>query len=207
MSDNRPKFSEFVDVLLVGLYEADRADPGSFFDLNALAKGLISVIPVDWVFDAAKVLESRLLAQCLYSYGAIRARLTGEGRLYVEEGRGITKQVLQDPEQYFVNIKGNQNQVVIGQTGGSIGVSVQTDIQIQREPAFRELAGIRSALDNDATLSDQDKEQAQSFVKIMETELKRPTPRRQLLSAMLDALSRIASIATKVASLVRLLGG
>jgi hypothetical protein len=207
MSDNRPKFSEFVDILLVGLYDADEKNPGKFFDLNALSKALKISVPLDWVFDAGKVLESRLLAQCLYTYGATHGRLTGEGRLYVEGGRGITRKVTEHPEQYFVNIHGNQNQVVVGQTNSNVVQTVQADIETQREPVFREIAEIRKALGDDPTLNPGDKEEAQSLLKIVETELRKPSPRRQLVSAMLDALSKITSIATNVASLMRILIG
>lgn len=207
MPASRMKFSEFVDVLLVRLYEADEQSPGRFFDLNALAKSVKTEVPLDWVFDAAKVLESRVLAQCLYTFGATQARLTGEGRLYVEEGRGTTKRVVEHPDQYFINVSGPNSQVVVGNKESTVTLTARTDIEIQREPAFRELDGIREALTSDITLSAADKEEAQTLLKVVEIELRKPSPRRQLLGTMLDALSKITSIATGVATLTRLLTG
>ena len=87
------RFSQFVDLLMVRLYELDLQEGDRFFDLNAIARQIRESVPSGWVFDAAKVLQTRGLAECIFTFGGIQAQLTGEGRLYVEEGRGVTRDV------------------------------------------------------------------------------------------------------------------
>lgn len=86
------KFSEFVDLLLFKLYEADADGGGTgFFNLDQMANDIKGDVPSEWVFDAAKVLETRALADCVFTFGGTLGKIAGEGRLYVEEGRGFTK--------------------------------------------------------------------------------------------------------------------
>jgi len=118
------KFSQFIDLLLARLYEAQRQNPDGMVDLNEIAADLRESVPDDWVVDAAKVMQARGLADCIISYGACHARLTGEGMLFVEEdrGSGIIRQYRQEPAQFFqhVHVSGSgHHQVIVGssQTG------------------------------------------------------------------------------------------
>ena len=95
------KFTDFVDLLLVALYEADQSDNGDGFqDLGALAATIKGDVPRDWVFDAAKVLETRMLADCIFTFGAPRedyrprAALRRKRAGVHEEGPRITCDVL-----------------------------------------------------------------------------------------------------------------
>ena len=56
------KFTEFVDLLLVALYEDLIGN--EFQNLEALAATIKGDVPPDWVFDAAKVLQTLALADC-----------------------------------------------------------------------------------------------------------------------------------------------
>ncbi len=86
------KFTEFVDLLLVALYEADQSDGGNDQNLGELAMMIKGDVPLDWVFDAAKVLDNRGLADVIFSFGATHAKISGQGRLYVEAEQGFTKE-------------------------------------------------------------------------------------------------------------------
>ena len=59
------KFSQFMDLLLVKLYEADQRDSTQFVDLESLAKEIKGDIPQGWILDAGKVLDTRALADVL----------------------------------------------------------------------------------------------------------------------------------------------
>src|SRR5437868_1222212 len=103
------KFTDFVDLLLVALYEADQSENGNEFqDLDALAATIKGDVPRDWVFDAAKVLQTRALADCIFTFGGTHAKISGQGRLYVENEQGFTKQAQQFHTTYYnVTVSGS----------------------------------------------------------------------------------------------------
>jgi hypothetical protein len=199
------KFSQFVDLLMTRLYELDHQQGDRFYDLNALAAQIREAIPPGWVFDAGKVLQTRGLAECLFTYGGIQAQLTGEGRLYVEEGRGITKEVSDHPENYFnVTVIGDSNQVaaVHGQSAAT-----QSQTLKERAPAFRVLQEIERTLNSDQSLDGPRKLEAGTLLNLLRIQLEKEEPDRSLVGALLDSLGRTSSIAGVVANLVKILNG
>jgi hypothetical protein len=201
----RMKFSEFVDALLVRLYELDRdALDAGFFNLDEVARQFIDAVPRGWVFDAAKVFENRGFARCLFTYGGVSAELTGEGRLYVEEGRGTTKQIQQHPDNYFITVAGNNNQVVAG--AGNTASQSATAIA-QRAPTFSLIDDIDNALERDASIDALQRAEAKTYVKVIRLQIEKTQPDMTVISAVLDPLSRIPSIAGKIANLAQLLNG
>jgi hypothetical protein len=196
------KFSEFVDLLLVKLYELDREQGQSgFFDLNRLATDIKGDVPREWVFDAAKVLETRALADCIFTFGGTHAKISGEGRLYVEEGRGITKKVQEAPSTYYVNINGSNNQVVAGHNATEIR---QTAVTNDQTPVAALLKEIDERIQSDAGLPKESREEALVLTDVVRREIKKIEPNRTLLGAVLDPLSKISSIAGNVATLIKL---
>jgi hypothetical protein len=196
------KFTEFVDQLLVKLYELDAETPGEFHNLSAIAESLKSDVPADWVFDAGKVLDSRALADVLFTFGGTDAKISGEGRLYVEEGRGTTKDIQTNPQNYYVTVSGSNNQVVAGSTTQAVTHTIT--IEQERAPAFALLDQIVQKLNRDSTLPAPQKEESLTYANLIKQELAKPEPNRNLIAAVLDPLSKVASIAGAVASLVRL---
>jgi hypothetical protein len=196
------RFSEFLDLLLVRLYEADRQTPDDFADLTALARTIKGDVPVSWVMDAGKVLETRAFADVLFTFGATYAKITGEGRLYVEEGRGTTKKIQEQPATYYVTVSGNNNQLVTGPIAGNI--SQASSLEEQRAPAFKLLKEAKERLRGDPALQGSTNVEANAYLDLVGLELKKPEPNRHIISAVLDPLSKIASIAGTIASLVKL---
>src|SRR5256885_7315151 len=91
MPATKLKFSQFVELLLVRLYELEQEQSSTeFFDVDAIARELKDPVPEGWTFDAAKVLQSRGLIDCIFTLGGAHAHLTGEGRLFIEEDKGRT---------------------------------------------------------------------------------------------------------------------
>lgn len=199
------KFSEFIELILARLYDLERnAADGVLFDVNAIAKDLKESVPTHWVFDAGKVLESRGWAQVALTFGGgCHARLTGEGRLYVEEerGTGIIHRYRQAPTQ-FVTVSGTGNQVVLGNTGGSI--SQRTLIEAERAPALELLQRLRETLRQDLNVSASERDDLLGDIDAIEQQVRRREPNRAAVAALLDPLSRIASISGLVADLIRL---
>lgn len=199
------KFGQFLDLLMARLVERQTEAPaGTLIDLNQVARDLKVEVPDQWVFDAGKVLESRGWAQVLFTFGGgCHARLTGEGRLYVEEerGTGIIHEYHQAPDR-FVSVSGTNNQVIIGSTIGTVSQTVT--IEQERAPSFRLLDQIKDVLRRDPILDDSERQDLLSDVQMVEQQLKRREPNRAVLAALLEPLSRVASIGGFVADLIRL---
>jgi len=197
-----PKFSELVDLILVRLYDLERnARPGGLFDVNAIVRTLKDKFPEQWVFDAGKVLESRGWGQVLFTFGGgFHARLTGEGRLYVEEerGTGIIKQYRMHPEYFVIETPETNKAAAAGTTGA-------TAIEQERAPALQIVAQLREMLRVESTLSAAERDDLLSDVEMVEQQLKKREPNRAALAALLEPLARVTSIAGLVSELVRLL--
>lgn len=197
------QFKKFIDLLLVRLYELDRAEGGGFFDINSIAREVKDPVPSNWSFDAAKVLETRGLAQCIYTFGGAQAQLTGEGRLYVEEERGTTRKIREAPANYFnVNISGNNNQIAAGHHHQ--GTTQTLTLEQEREPAFRLLDEATKALQDDQTLNGATRAEGQTYLELLRLQLRKQEPDRSLVAAVLEPLSKISSIAGNIATLIRL---
>jgi hypothetical protein len=194
------KFTEFVDLLLVALNEADG---NNLQNLEALATTIKGDIPPDWVFDAAKVLQTRGLADCIFTFGGTHAKITGQGRLYVERKEGYTKEAQESRSTYFnVTVSGSGNQVVTGQDVS--GVS-QTVTQPESSPALRLLDEMAEKIQSDNTLAGPTKLEATTYTNLLRFEVTKHEPNRTLIATLLESLSKIASIAGSVASFIRLL--
>jgi hypothetical protein len=196
------KFTEFVDLLLVKLYDLDQTQGSDgFFDLDALAKQIKGDVPTGWVFDAAKVLDTRALADCMITFGGAHAKISGEGRLYVEEGRGITKSAQEAPDSYYVNVNGSDNQIVVGHSQSDIR---QNGGAADESPVAKLVDEMAKRIEADSTLAPSAREEALTYTKLVLHEVKKPEPNRSLIAAVLEPLSKIASIAGSVASLIKL---
>lgn len=203
--DTALRFSEFIDLVLARLYELEQeVGPGALFDVNALTRELRADVPPQWVFDAGKVLESRGLAQLAFVFGGgCHARLTGEGRLFVEEerGTGIIKQY-RGSRASFVSVSGTGGQVMVGRDTGQVSQTVA--IEREREPAFLLLRRVKEALGRDAALTEAERADLLTDVEMIEQQLRKREPNRPAIAALLEPLSRVASLGGLLADLVRL---
>lgn len=200
------KFGEFVDLLLARLYELEQSEGGNFeyFDLEAIARELREPVPPQWVFDAANVLEARMLASCAVSFEGASAHLTGQGRLYVEEekGTGIIRKFHEAP-QNFVVVSGTGNQVNVA--GGTQSVNSQTATIEQQPLVFQLLRKIQEKLEHDGSLGERQKQDLLTDFAAVESQLRKREPNRPALAALLEPLSSVASIAGLVVDLIKFL--
>src|SRR5580692_12546916 len=106
-------FSEFLDRLLLRLYELDRnaENPSHFFNLSEIAGELRDRPPEKWVFDAANVLRTMGWATVEINSMAVSAMISGNGRLYVEQGRGKINDIQRNRSNiYNLSVTGDHNQ-------------------------------------------------------------------------------------------------
>jgi hypothetical protein len=195
------RFTDFVDLLLVALYDQSDDEKG-FQNLEALAATIKGDVPHDWVFDAAKVLQTRGLADCIFTFGGTHAKITGQGRLYVERGEGFTKEAKNQGAAYYnVTVSGSGNQIVTGQGASGVSQTVTQPIS----PAQRLLDEMEQKIQNDNTLAGPTKLEAATYTKLLRFEVTKQEPNRTLIATLLESLSKIASIASNVTSFIRLL--
>jgi F0F1-type ATP synthase alpha subunit len=205
MSAPSHKFSDFVDLVLVRLYEMDQVDSDSFVDLSSVQREIIGNVPASWLLDAAKVLQARSLADCMINSSGVFAHISGEGRLYVENRQGKTGEIEDKRSNYYITVSGSNNQVVAGQTIGSTTQTISVD---QSGGPWGHLVDtIEEKVKNDASLGHEDKEQALSYVKVVRGELRKREPNRSVVAAVLEPLSQIISVASQVANLIKVFNG
>jgi len=205
MSAPSHKFSDFVDLVLVRLYELDQADSDSFVDLSSVQKDIKGDVPASWLLDVAKVLQSRNLAQCIINSRGVFAHVSGEGRLYVEDRRGKTGEIEDNKSNYYITVSGSNNQVVAGQTTGPTTQSMSNDQS--RGPWGQFVDTIEEKVKNDASLGAEERDQALSYVKVVRGELRKPEPNQTVIAAVLEPLSHIISVAGQVANLIKAFNG
>jgi hypothetical protein len=92
------------------------------------------------------------------------------------------------------------NQVIVG----SSTVSQAITIEQERAPAFHVLRQLKETLRHDAVLTGPEREDLLMDVEMIEQQLRKREPNRAVLAALLEPLSRVASIAGFVADLIRL---
>jgi hypothetical protein len=204
----RMKFAEFVDLLLMRLYEADQKAGSTPVDLNALVQDLKDPVPEDWTRDAAKILNSRGLADCMFTFGAVHGSLTGMGRLFVEEdrGTGIIPQYKESPDRFVrVTVLGNNHNVNVNVGGNAASVTQSQMIERERQPVFQLVDEAATRLKSDGTLTEDERKELLSDIEALRGQLKRREPNRPAIAAILTPLSKITSIATQIASLIKLL--
>ncbi|MGB7159694.1 MAG: hypothetical protein WBD40_16625, partial [Tepidisphaeraceae bacterium] len=145
-------------------------------------------------------------ANCIFTFGGVEAQISGEGRLYVDEGRGVTGRAKENEAQYFnVVVTGDNNQVVTA-SPQSI-VSNDVPVETLRQPAFAVLREMRHVIDGSSQLSNSQKIEANTYVNLIELQLKKPDPDRRVIAAVLDPLGKVAALASHVANLIKFFNG
>jgi len=202
----RMRFAEFVDLLLMRLYEVDQKAGSTPVDLNALVQDLKDPVPEDWTRDAAKILNSRGLADCMFTFGAVHGSLTGMGRLFVEEdrGTGIIPQYKANREKFVqVNVSGSNNNVNFNLGGHQVSVNQSQTIEQEREGVFRLLDEAAGKLAEDRALAEEERKEFLRDIDSLRDQLKRREPNRPAIAAILTPLSQVASIASQIARLIK----
>jgi hypothetical protein len=204
ISNSGLSFTEFVELMLARLVEADRQQPGAYVDLVPLAEELKQETPQAWIFDARTALEQRGLVRALKVLGRTApAMLTGEGRLYVEQGgeTGIINEYTHHRSN-FVIVTGSNNQIAVGVEGDVHQTSVTAGVP--RE-AFDLLDRIEELISSDQSLVDEDRNEALDDVRAARGQLEKKEPNKRAAIALLDPLAKIATVGGFIAKILSLL--
>ncbi len=190
--------------MLARLVEADQAGPGAYVDMFALVEDLRQEIPTDWVFDARDALELRGLVHPLKVMGRTApAKLTGEGRLYVEGGgqTGIIGDYRERPST-FVVVTGSGHQVAVGVEGDVSQASGGAAIPSE---AWALLDRIELGLAEDEPVDDAQRHEALTDVRAAREQLQRRQPNRNAARALLEPLANLATVGELILRVLALL--
>jgi hypothetical protein len=199
----RLTFAEFIDLALARVAEADRDSPGEYIDLYQVAADLNDDISDQWVFDAAKHLDYQGLVNWMKVMGRTApVALTGDGRLYVEQG-GVTGVIAEYREQpwQFVLISGEGHNVAVSQTGGVTQAANRAEGDV-----FVLLSQIENGIEADQTLSPEAKAAAQIDLQAVRGQLQKPEPNRTVIKALLEPMTALASVGSLVLKLIEVVG-
>jgi hypothetical protein len=197
-------FSEFIAILLTRLYELEKNHKlTGFINLSMVAKELNIEIHPNWIFDAGKLLESRGLTTNVYSMGGnVSSKLTGEGRMYVENGRkeenNIIAQYYSSPSNFI--IKGDNNQVSI--SGNKSSITQYQEISQDKKELFNILAEMKKKIESDNTLTHESKNEIKTDLESIELQIKKKEPNKKAIASLLEQMSHISSIAGLVGNLI-----
>ena len=200
-------FTEFVDFVLVRLYELDREHGSNWvgFDVDEIAAELREPVPRGWVADAIEVLRHRGLAGAGQTDQVMGASISGEGRLYVE-GRQHQTEVIEEYRREptnFVFVSGTSNQVAVGVHGEVIQVSVPA---ATREQALALVGELRERLQTDDILDPTVRSEALDDVDAIEGQFQRKRINKTAVTALLGEVAQVATVtevAVKLSELVR----
>jgi hypothetical protein len=203
------RFTDFIELVLARLYEADREGGHEHFvEMDEVASGLKEDIPEAWPFDALVELENRGLIQAMKVMGSNGlAKINGAGRLYVEEQERESESVIHDYRKHpsnFVVVTGRGHQVAVGTSGDVAQTSVSKET---RNEVVVLLDEMEARLREDDSLTDAAKGMALEDVQASRKQLDRPEPNKRAVAALLEPLAHIASISSSVAKIIALLGG
>lgn len=131
------------------------------------------------------------------------ARLTGEGRLFVERGgtTGVIDEYRQHPNN-FVVVAGSGNQVAVGVEGSVTQTSVDAGIPLE---VWELLDQIESGIQSAAGLTSSERENALSDLATAREQLRREEPNRRAALAVLDPLAKISAVAGFITKVIELL--
>jgi hypothetical protein len=197
--------TQLAELLLLRLYDsANASGRDTELDLTAAAAEVGETDQMK-VFNIGKMLESRgLIRASFHVGGAIRAWITGDGELLVEQGgtTGIIADVRRNPQRFMVAI--DQSTDFHGAVSNS-NVAAHSQIGTQSLSSPREqteiIDRIAATIQKDLSLADEQRRELLDDVRTLHDELQRQRPRGGLIRELLGTLADVSSIAGLVIQL------
>jgi hypothetical protein len=202
------RFRDFIDLVLARMYENDQAKGthNDFVSMDELARELKDPIPESWPYDALIELERQGLVNAMKVMGSNGfGIITGKGRLYVEEQERQGESIIHDYRTHpgnFVVVSGTGHQVAVGTSGAVTQTAIKDEA---RHQVLVLLGEVEQALEEDTSLDADERADALSDVAAARRQIEKSEPNPKAAVALLEPLSRIASVASAVASIVGLL--
>ena len=205
MCDRAVTFTEFIDFVLVRLYELGTDEGGRLHDVQSIAAELQGPVPADWAWEATKTLGDRnLVIPALAGANAASATITGEGRLYVE-GRTHETEVIEKYRERptnFVVFLGNATQVAVG-TEGNVTQLMASENQAE---IFRLLGEIARRLREDDDLPEDERTEYLADIDETRRQISKREPNLSAAAALLRPLANVAAVSDLALHVLHLLG-
>jgi hypothetical protein len=199
----RLTFTEFLDLCLVRVAEADAANPGGMVDLFKVNADLRVPVPEEWVYRAARLLDDYGYVKSFPVSGPVAdVILTGDGQLYVEQGgdTDVIEEYQREPSQFVVNISGEGHTVAFSQSG-----DVSQSVREETNEILVLVSQIDAALDADGALSPEERAGFKTDLEAVRAQLQKPEPNRRAITALLEPMSNVSSVGSFVAQLLSML--
>lgn len=191
-------FTDLVNWLLARLYEYD--GPDDYPDLRKLVAELDSPVRLDELLDAAHLLDDNGLIEALFTGGMnVAARITGPGRLLLEEARADKSETTLGN---VVTITGSGNVVAVGNMGDVRQTALNGKML---ERIFVLLGDALAALETDESLAPDEREDAVADIMAVQTQLRRTRPNLGAVRAHLAPLERLVPVGALVVEILSLL--
>jgi hypothetical protein len=200
----RLTFTEFVDLSLARVAEADAEEPGDYFDLFTLKHELRMPVDDEWIYNAADLLDTRGLARWMKVPGAMASvKLTGAGRRYVEAGgdSDIIGEYQREPSAFVRNVSGHGHNVA-----SSESVHLSQTARDEDNEVLLLVSRIEAGLDGDASLSPEEKAAFETDLEAVRGQLHKLEPNRRAMAALLEPMAGLASVGSFVVQLLSMLG-
>jgi hypothetical protein len=189
-------FSEITELLLAGIYESDKKNPGAQLDAGALAKTL-DVNDDTVIKDAVWALDERGLVAAVFAAGSPQCAITAEGRAFVETGgsTAIIRKFQENPAQY---IKAVAPPPPPPAAAGAPAAPAQPGKPLNRQAVEEKLAIMRRIVQRDLELDEPQKIDAICDLDTLKAHFGRQKPERFLVEPLLARLGNIGSLAAAV---------
>jgi hypothetical protein len=198
------EFSEATELLLAGIYDADKKNPGAQVDAGVLAKTL-DINDATVIKDAVWALDERGLAAASFAAGSPQCSITAEGRALVETGgsTGIIAKFRGNPGQY---IKFSSPPTPPA-AAAEMAAPPPPQKKLTREELEEKLMAMRRALQRDVNLSEQEKMDAICDVDTLKAHFGRQKADKFIVEPLLARLGAIAALAAPVQQFTLLIQG
>ena len=193
-------FSETIELLLARIYEFDKKNPGTQVNVGKIAESL-GITNAMIIRDAVLTLERQGLVKSYLGVGSQAiCFMTGEGRLFVEQGgnTNIIKKYQENPQQY-IHVSNSSNVQIIA--AGNATNLQQTQNNSSSQELINKLNLIKKALEEDLGLDKLGKNDAICDVDTLKSQLSRQKPDKSIINPILSRLANIATIATAIQQL------
>ena len=159
------------------------------------------------VRHVVKILENRGLVRAIWTMRGISVNLSEEGIVFIESGYGLSSVFQQDPTvtmhiDQSTNIHGNieHSNLAVHSEGVNQSLS-ETSSYIQV------LDEMQQVIENDQTLSDEEKADNITDVENLRRELSKNKPKRANVHTYIASLGGLASLGSLITQLIQLLPG
>lgn len=196
-------FSEITELLLAGIYESDKKNPGAQLDAGALAKTL-DVNDDTVIKDAVWALDERGLVAAVFAAGSPQCAITAEGRAFVETGGSTTiiRKFQENPAQYIKAATPPPPPPPAAPAAAGAPAPTAAPAQpgkpLNRPLVEEKLAIMRRIAQRDLELDEPQKIDAICDLDTLKAHFGRQKPERFLVEPLLARLGNIGSLAAAV---------